>query len=99
MRIVELPEILAALDEDAALAAVESGLRRLHTFEAQVAAVGHLSFPDAPGDCHIKSAYMAGDEVLSSRSPPASIAIPPGSRLSRAPQSPAAHSAILRRPT
>ena len=64
LRIVELPEILAALDEDAALAAVESGFRRLHTFEAQVAAVGHLTFPDAPGDCHIKSGYMAGDEVF-----------------------------------
>jgi ornithine cyclodeaminase len=64
LRIVELPEILAALDEDAALAAVESGFRRLHTFEAQVAAVGHLTFPDAPGDCHIKSAHMAGDEVF-----------------------------------
>jgi len=64
LRIVELPEILAALDEDAALAAVESGFRRLHAFEAQVAAVGHLSFPDAAGDCHIKSAYMAGDEVF-----------------------------------
>jgi ornithine cyclodeaminase len=64
LRIVELPEILAALDEDAALAAVESGFRRLHAFEAQVAAVGHLSFADPPGDCHIKSAYMAGDEVF-----------------------------------
>ena len=64
MRVVELPEILAALDEDAALAAVESGFRRLHACEAQVAAVGHLSFPDPPGDCHIKSAYIAGDEVF-----------------------------------
>ena len=61
---MELPEILAALDEDAALAAVESGFRCLHAFEAQVAAVGHLSFADPPGDCHIKSAYMAGDEVF-----------------------------------
>jgi ornithine cyclodeaminase len=64
LRIVELPEILAALDEDAALAAVESGFRRMHALQAQVAAVGYLSFPDAPGDCHIKSAYMAGDEVF-----------------------------------
>ena len=64
MRIVELPEILAALDEDAALAAVESGFRRMHAREAQVAAVGHLTFPDPPGDCHIKSAYMAGDDVF-----------------------------------
>jgi ornithine cyclodeaminase len=64
LRIVELPEILAALDEDVALAAVESGFRRLHAGEAQVTAVGHLSFPDPPGDCHIKSGYMAGDEVF-----------------------------------
>ena len=64
MRIVELPEILAALDEDAALAGVESGFRRLHAFEAQVTAVGHLTFPDAPGDCHIKSAYIAGDDIF-----------------------------------
>ena len=64
LRIVELPEILAALDEDAALAGVESGFRRLHAFEAQVTAVGHLTFPDAPGDCHIKSAYIAGDDIF-----------------------------------
>lgn len=64
MRIVELPEILAALDEDAALAAVESAFRRLHAFEAQVTAVGHLTFTDPPGDCHIKSGYIAGDEVF-----------------------------------
>jgi ornithine cyclodeaminase len=64
LRIVELPEILAALDEDAALAAVESGFRRLHAFQAQVAAVGHLTFSAPPGDCHIKSAYISGDEVF-----------------------------------
>jgi ornithine cyclodeaminase len=64
LRVVELPEILAALDEDAALAAVEAAFRRLHAFEAQVTAVGHLSFTDPPGDCHIKSGYIAGDEVF-----------------------------------
>jgi len=64
LRIVELPEILAALDEDAALEAVESAFRRLRAFEAQVTAVGHLSFADPPGDCHIKSGYIAGDEVF-----------------------------------
>ena len=26
--------------------------------------MGHLNFPDALGDCHIKSAYLAGDEVF-----------------------------------
>jgi ornithine cyclodeaminase/alanine dehydrogenase-like protein (mu-crystallin family) len=64
LRIVELPEILAALDEAAALDAVESGFRRLHAFEAQVTTVGHLTFADPYGDCHIKSGYIAGDEVF-----------------------------------
>lgn len=64
MRIAELPEILAALDEDAALAAVESAFRRMQAGDTQVAAVGHLAFPDPPGDCHIKSGYIAGDDVF-----------------------------------
>jgi ornithine cyclodeaminase len=64
LRIVELPEILAALDEEAALAAVATAFRRLHAFEAQVTAVGHLSFADPPGDCHIKSACMTGDDIF-----------------------------------
>jgi ornithine cyclodeaminase len=64
MRIVKLPQILEALDEDAALAAVESGFRRFSAGEAQVAEVGHLGFTDPPGDCHVKSAHMAGDSVF-----------------------------------
>lgn len=64
MRIVQLPQILEALDEDAALAAVESGFRRFSAGEAQVAEVGHLGFTDPPGDCHVKSAHMAGDSVF-----------------------------------
>jgi ornithine cyclodeaminase len=63
VRIVELPEILAALDEDAALAAVERGFRRFSAGEAQVTAVGHLAFTDPPGDCHVKSAHLAGDDI------------------------------------
>lgn len=64
MRVVALPEILAALDEDAALAAVASGFQRFSAGQVQVAAVGHLAFADAPGDCHIKSAHLAGDDVF-----------------------------------
>ena len=64
MRVIELPEILAALDEAAALAAVEDGFRRLSAGEAQVMAVGHLAFPDPPGDCHVKGAHLAGDPVF-----------------------------------
>ena len=64
MRVVELPEILAALDEDAALAAVEAGFRRYSAGEVQVTAVGHLAFADPPGDCHVKGAHIAGDDVF-----------------------------------
>lgn len=64
MRVVGLSEILAALDEDAALAAVEMGFRRLSAGDVHVAAVGHLEFSDPPGDCHVKAAHVAGDEVF-----------------------------------
>jgi ornithine cyclodeaminase len=64
MKVVPLPEILNALDEDAALAAVESGFRRFSAGEAQVAEVGHLAFAAPPGDCHVKSAHIAGDDVF-----------------------------------
>lgn len=64
MRIVTRSEILAALDEDAALAAVEAGFRRFSAAEAQLTAVGQLSFTDPPGDCHVKGAHLAGDDVF-----------------------------------
>jgi ornithine cyclodeaminase len=64
MRVIELPEILAALDEPLALAAVEDGFRRQSAGEAQIMAVGHLAFTDPPGDCHVKGAYLAGDPVF-----------------------------------
>ncbi|MGH6633176.1 hypothetical protein [Sphingopyxis sp.] len=64
MRIVELPEILDALDEDAALAAVEDGFRRLHRGNVQLAEVAHLNFDNPPGDCHVKGGYMTGDDVF-----------------------------------
>jgi ornithine cyclodeaminase len=64
MRIVELPEILAALDEQAALAAVEDGFRRLHRGGVQLAEVAHLNFENPPGDCHVKGGYITGDDVF-----------------------------------
>lgn len=64
MRIVPLSDILAALDEDAALASVASGFRRFSAGEAQVTEVGHLGFVSPPGDCHVKSAHIAGDDVF-----------------------------------
>jgi ornithine cyclodeaminase len=61
---VELPEIESALDESAALAAVEDAFRRMSAGQAQVAAVGHLAFGDPPGDCHVKGGYLNGDDVF-----------------------------------
>jgi ornithine cyclodeaminase len=64
VKIVQLPQILTALDQEAALAAVESGFRRYSAGEAQVTEVGHLAFTAPPGDCHVKSAHLAGDCVF-----------------------------------
>jgi ornithine cyclodeaminase len=64
MKVYELDEILSALDEDAARAAIEDGFRRFSAGQVQPMAVGHLGFDEPPGDCHVKGAYRAGDEVF-----------------------------------
>lgn len=64
MRVIDLPEILAAIDPDEITAAIEEGFRRYSTGQAQAMAVGHLSFQDPPGDCHAKGAYLQGDDIF-----------------------------------
>src|SRR5579871_3074165 len=64
MRVVDVADILAALDEDAAIAAVEAGFRRYSAGKTQVSPVLHLGFTNPPGDCHIKAAAVAGDSVF-----------------------------------
>jgi ornithine cyclodeaminase len=64
MRVVDAGEILAALDEDAAIAAVETGFRRYSAGQVQVSTVLHLAFAEPPGDCHVKAAAVAGDDVF-----------------------------------
>jgi ornithine cyclodeaminase len=65
MKVVNVAEILAALDEDAAITAVETGFKRYSAGQAQVSAVLHLGFGDpSPGDCHVKAAAMSGDTVF-----------------------------------
>jgi ornithine cyclodeaminase len=61
VKIVSLPEIRAALDEPAAIAAIENGFRELSAGTAQLMAVGHLHFASPPGDCHAKGAAITGD--------------------------------------
>ncbi|HEX3845535.1 MAG TPA: hypothetical protein VHV80_14360 [Steroidobacteraceae bacterium] len=68
MRIIELEVILAALDETAALAEVARGFQRHARGEAQVPPPMHLVFGDRAGDpagdCHVKAAAVAGEEVF-----------------------------------
>jgi ornithine cyclodeaminase len=64
MRIIELPEILAAIDEDEILTAVEDGFRQFTAGKVSVTAVGHLLFNEPSGDCHVKSGYVHGDDAF-----------------------------------
>src|SRR6266850_6293016 len=64
MRVVELADILVALDEDAAIASIEAGFKRFSAGKTHVSSVLHLAFSDPPGDCHVKGAAVAGDEVF-----------------------------------
>lgn len=63
MRIFTREEIVAALDETAALAAVERAIVAFAAGQAQSGDAGHFSFP-APGDAHVKVAHLAGEEVF-----------------------------------
>lgn len=64
MRVIELKEILAALNETEALAAVAEGFRRHARGETQVPPPMHLEFTNPPGDCHVKGAAVAGEDVF-----------------------------------
>ncbi|WP_296617269.1 Gfo/Idh/MocA family oxidoreductase [Sphingomonas sp.] len=63
MRIFTREEIVAALDETAALAAVERAIVAFAAGQAQSGDAGHFSFP-APGDAHVKVAHLAGEDVF-----------------------------------
>jgi ornithine cyclodeaminase len=62
--LAELPEILAAVDEAEALAAVEEGFLRQARGELGLMAIGHLGFAADHGDCHVKGGYLHGDDVF-----------------------------------
>ncbi|MGI9504082.1 MAG: ornithine cyclodeaminase family protein [Geminicoccaceae bacterium] len=64
MRIVTKDEILTHLDMKVALTAVEDGFRAFASDKVQVAQTVHLAFPDARGECHVKSAHIKGETVF-----------------------------------
>lgn len=56
-------ERLVSVDDGTA-AAVRDAYRAVSDGRAVVPPVGHLRFPQANGDCHIKSGFIAGDDVF-----------------------------------
>jgi ornithine cyclodeaminase len=64
MRVLDLDTIMAAYDETAAIAAVEQAMIAFSAGRAQIGASAHLMFEAPPGDCHVRSGNLHGDEVF-----------------------------------
>jgi ornithine cyclodeaminase len=64
MRIVTLDEIEKAIDAEQVQALLAEGFIRFSAGDCQVMAVGHLDFPQAGGDCHVKGGHLAGDDIF-----------------------------------
>jgi ornithine cyclodeaminase len=64
MRVVDLEKIMAAYDEQAALAAVERAFIAFSAGRAQIGDAGHFTFDAASGDCHVKAGHLFGDDVF-----------------------------------
>src|SRR3546814_3924804 len=60
MQIIELDRILAAIDRDAIVAALESGFRSYSAGKVQLSPVGYLDLGGG-GDCHIKAALAEAE--------------------------------------
>ncbi len=64
MKILDLEQIKACLEIDAAIDAIEQGYIAYSEKRAIVPPVGHLGFTDPEGDCHIKYGYIEGDDFF-----------------------------------
>lgn len=64
MKILNLDQIKACLDIDAAVEAIAQGYIAYSEKRATVPPVGHLAFTDPDGDCHIKYGYIQGDDIF-----------------------------------
>jgi ornithine cyclodeaminase/alanine dehydrogenase-like protein (mu-crystallin family) len=64
MKLFDLAAIEAALVETDVIAAIERAFVALGAGRAQLGAVGHLTFTDPPGECHVKSGHIAGEPVF-----------------------------------
>ena len=64
MRILDKNDIQNNFDFDKAVEAIRMAYISASTDNASIAPVGHLSFPDNNGDCHIKSGHINGAEFI-----------------------------------
>lgn len=64
MKVFDLDTIMAAYDEAAALAAVEHAMIAFSAGQTQIGASAHLMFESPPGDCHVRSGNLHGDDVF-----------------------------------
>jgi len=64
MRVLDLDTIMAAYDETAAIAAVEQAMIAFSAGRAQIGASAHLMFEAPPGDCHVRSGNLHGEDVF-----------------------------------
>ncbi len=64
MQIIGKAEILKHVNVRAVLDDIENGFKAFAAGNAQVAPVTHLGFDAANGECHIKCAHVAGDDVF-----------------------------------
>lgn len=64
VQVFDLDTIMAAFDETAALAAVEQAMIAFSAGRAQIGASAHLMFDAPPGDCHVRSGNLHGEDVF-----------------------------------
>lgn len=64
MQVFDLDTIMAAFDESAAFAAVERAMIAFSAGQAQIGASAHLLFASPPGDCHVRSGNLTGDDIF-----------------------------------
>ncbi len=61
MRVINKQQILHKFDQQHALQAIESAFIQFAQGKAQLPPVVHLDFPSDAGECHVKSAHLAGE--------------------------------------
>lgn len=64
MHIIPKETILNNFDAQEVLSAIEKAFIQFADGQAQVAPVTHLAFPEAKGECHVKSAHIKDEQIF-----------------------------------